>query len=255
MKNSWPIFISIFLFLVPVYSNGSEESGTNDKPAFSFSFSTVALSQYVYAETGDNYHNKPVLQSEIGMETRQGIYASIWHSTGFDDNLSSDGGDEIDYFIGCAGDIGFISVDLGFAYFDSVNLFQGPKDDTFYLYAQLGHTFTVSAGSLTPLVKGNFYINGDDSEVEGGVVMCWGFDYEPPTPSWMSVPTSFRLAYDDGAFGNNAGIISRIGTEVRWVISEHLNITIPSVNLYFPLTTNDERDNEIVVGGGISVSF
>lgn len=195
-------------------------------------------------------------QSEIGVETKWGIYATIWHSTDFDSDPSGDYGDELDYYLGWAGNVGPVSLDVGFSYFDAIELFRGAKDDTFYLYARVGKTFESKTGSYTPFLKGNLYINGRGSEVEGGTVVTAGLEYEPPLPiEWLSLPARFQIGYDDGAFGNDNGFISGFALEANWQVSERFSITAPILQVSIPLTTHDERETEWVIGGGIVFNF
>lgn len=213
--------------------------------------SSRALSSYVFAETGERLHRDPVLQSEIAIDFPLGFYASIWHSTGFDTHFSEDGGDELDYYVGWAGELIGLELDAGASYFDAVDLFRA-SGDTVYLYAEVGKT----CGPVKPFLRGNFYLQPPGSDLEGGMTVAGGLEFEPTLPyERLSVPLRGWIAHDDGTFGGGPGLISRVEAEATWELGEQWSLFLPTASVNIPLTVNDSRRTEWVFGGGIGLSF
>lgn len=110
--------IGFVLALLAVVLSASFVSAEQEK-TFEFSASMDVLSKYVGGLTGAEIYDGFVIQPSVTLaHIPSGIYANIWTSYSPDGGFSSDYGDEIDYTIGIAHQIGSVSFDFYYAFYD-----------------------------------------------------------------------------------------------------------------------------------------
>ena len=96
---------------------------------FKADFSTSWSSKYV-TPGGLVLHDKPVVQSDVSFTHQAtGLYAGFWHSAGLDDDdLQSNSGDEMDWYLGWSRKTDMVDFDVSLTYIDNVDFFESRKD-------------------------------------------------------------------------------------------------------------------------------
>lgn len=101
----------------------AKNSFAQEDRAFGVSTSVSAYSQYVGCLSGEIFHDEFVIQPSITLtHNPSGLYANLWGSYSPDGGFNSDYGDEVDYVVGINQDIGSVSVNAYYAYYNCYKL-------------------------------------------------------------------------------------------------------------------------------------
>ena len=161
----------------------------------SFSANVAMTTDYVFRGISFS-NNEPAIQGGFDAEHTSGVYAGTWGSS-----IDGYGGTEIDYYIGWAGDVGPVGLDLG------VTEYTAPGDSDFD-----GTEFFIGvSGDVGPASLALYYYDADDydgqqtwelsGEVPVGMVTlaaAYGNqDYDSSDYDYWSIGASTEL----GGFG------------------------------------------------------
>ena len=239
------------------------------EPAITVVVKTVLVSQYVILSGMLNY-NKPVIQSDVLITHKSGLYLDVWNSSQvknrsaapmYDDNgnyigkeLASEAnpGNEIDYTLGWGGDIGKgFSFDGGIAYCDLLKLGKpGASEDGIYNYVKVsreviaGYSVQVMMERFS-VIKGSLYSNGNlyslgltRSDVSGDI----------------SIDSSLEVTHDTGVYSAKNGEVLRGRLGLTMKVMEKLNVVF-QLNYYSPLMVRDGFSSKIVSSSGLTYQF
>lgn len=254
MKNVTGVFVlALALFLAPVTVLAEQETSG----AVHLNLGIVAWSQYVRSD-GGVAHRHPVLQTDLYFSLPRGFYFDVWHSAGMEDaNLSSDFADEIDYTAGWSGRLRGLRLDMGFGYYDVHKLLDSPRGDVMELFVNVSRQLDVSmAHNLTPWLKLQRPMPARGDRPNGGTMISAGMDDSWRVRNYLTINHGAGLLYGDGTFDMDQAVIGKYHTELVWSVSKNVAVKLPMLKISSPLTSvSDNRETEVVVGGGFAVHF
>jgi len=228
------------------------------KKDISVTLSSKVYSEYLSSNSGGICHDGPVIQTDMFISLPRGFYFDVWHSAGLNGtDLSSDYGDEIDYTIGWSGKVKGIGLDLGVAYFDLIDLFEAPHGDLIMPYLEFNKGFDISKNHrLTPFVCFKFPYSAKGDELGHGFRTYLGTKHAWQINPKLSFNQKINLLFDDGACGNDSGVLGQYQGGISWQASKQLTLDLISVKAVTPLTSlSDSRETKIVYGAGITYRF
>jgi len=222
----------------------------------SASFSTGFANKYIAFGSGSELYGKAVNQTDFNVAFENGVYVDLWGSKALNaGSWGSNFGDEVDYGIGWAGKIGNgFSLNAGVTYFDEPMAGTFGECDVWYTHVKVSHDLELNGlGTFNAFGAYENYTTMPGTSYEGGNIWSVGLS---KTQSYkdLSVNASEVLIYDEGAFGNDRGLLAKFGLELDWKVTKHVTLVAPSVTFYVPVTVSDSRNNELVVYGGVSVN-
>jgi hypothetical protein len=251
----------VYLALAVISLTGSLSAAeTTNESSWSYEVSTHVWSQYHAASdfggSGAIYHDKPVIQTDLSA-TWSGpldISFGIWHSAGLDDSgLSSDFGDELDYYLNFEKEIGGISLSLYVAYFDTVDLFRTPGD-VVSITPKIGVPVEIGEHKVTPFVQWNTYVPTGQGALAGNLFQL-GVEHGFSVRSY-DISHTMAVAYDDGAFGLENGYIFNYIFTGSFAVSEKFTVEVPMFKFTTPMSDlKDGRGSEVTFGAGVVFSF
>ena len=250
-KERFPVrIINIISFavvlLLPFQAHAEEKS------LVAVTLSSTFASKYLAFGSGAVLYDKPVLQSDLFVEFKNGLYVDLWHSTGFDDAWNNNLGDEVDYGVGWNGSIKNFSISLGCTYFDEPNVFTLGGDDILYTKAFISRQYK----HVGVTVGYENYTTMPDSGFQGGNLYSAGFNKSIPLiKDRLTLNNSIAAVYDDGGFGYDDGFLLRGNIGLSLTVSKHLTLNVSSVNYYIPLSVHDARKTDAVVFVGFKYLF
>jgi hypothetical protein len=240
MKYILALIIGLVLLSTGVHATNSN----------SVAYTTDVLSKYIDTD-GQVYHTKPVIQSELVFSLNRGLYISIWHSAGLD--FKSSLANELKYSLGWSGE-GLMDFDVGIAYDDLNQLFQGPKNDVLVSYIKVGKTLDFGIfGKFKPMIELTSYETNKHSDFEGGFRASSSLEcvFSRGSIDYIYTPT---LLKDNGTFGAKpAWVMSHEFAAVHKI--GNLSLKLPSVSIYTPLSSHSNRKTSVVVGVGTAGNF
>ena len=150
-------------FPVNVMADDTEMAKKSGNHTITIENNTEVLSRFVGYVSGLPVYRRPVAQGSLLLSSNDGPYLKFWWSKG----LTQDGGnkfcDERDYIVGFRRNVGILSVDLSYAYYDLYKLMRSMGDL---------HAFRANIGIpnkyVTPYfaLESTFPVNG--KKPEGG---------------------------------------------------------------------------------------
>lgn len=260
---------ALMCVLVLVAVSTSFAQTTQPKPAeqqtssdYWFNFSSRVVSQYV-GSSGCVASEKPVVQSEATfwfprIKCIPGrAYLDIWHSAGFDSDLSSDYADEIDYTVGWFAEVEKVGIDIGVSYFDSFELFNGRKGDLIRPYFEINRKFDLTEEhSVTPFFKTDFLISAMGYDVAHGVRSRLGVKHAWQINPQFSFNQKACFVFDDGACGLDSGVLGEYQCGFNWKVNDWLSFEPISFRVISPFSSlSDGRETQTVFGCGFSIKF
>lgn len=243
MKTS--IAVTLFIFAA---ARLDAEGKTNNWP--NVTLSSLVANKYLQPGTGDVLHNRPVIQTDLLLSFKNGLYLDLWNSRSLqgkwnDGNL----GNEIDYGLGWDGVVKGLAAHIGFSYYDEPKAFTLGSGDIFYTELRLGKELkwlSVTAGYQN-------YATMPDSGFQGGHLISIGASRAQSLYGDKVVfNASFAGVYDTGTLGTLAGFMLRGNAGVNWNISKCFTFNVVSVNYYVPLT---RRATDAMVMSGLTFRF
>lgn len=203
-------------------------------------------SSYVLMDNAGLFYDDPVIQGDITAAFSNGTYACIWFSTSPDTGWGEDWGDEIDFIVGWAGDIG-----NGFKMNASVFYFYEPEEtfpDIWYPKMTISHElFGWNVG-----LQAGVYMPTDGSE--GGWLVGPMASKTFKVSDKVSIPVTVKFIYDDGGFGGDKGFIPSIKSGIDYSVNESLTLRM-SVAGCTTIGINDARESQLVWSVGTSYKF
>ena len=246
MKNST---LSVIVVLTTLSLGFRAKAAENTGP--SATVSTYIADKYLGFATGNVLSRDPVIQSDIFISWKNGLYIDLWNSRslrGTWDNGSL--GNEVDYIVGWKGMIATnLTLNVTVGYLDEPKAFTLGAGDILYPHAFLTRDFkylSVTAGfeNYTTMPRSGF---------QGGNLISLGVSkYQSLWNSKIGLRASVVGVYDDGTLGSGKGFILRGGTGVDWHITKRLTVNVIGVNWYVPLTPHDKRVANTMVYSGLT---
>lgn len=248
MKKLFILNVIIGLAVLFAVTVMAEVPATDIGP--SVSFRSVVGDKYVCFGSGSLLYNKPVIQSDLFISFNDGLYVDLWDSKSLNSSWENYG-NEIDYGLGWSGKIYGFGLDVGVFYYDEPSGLTFDEKDSWNSHIKISRDLRVCTvyGSL------DNYMVMPDSEVEGGNLCTLGAQKALEVNKLLSAKTYASVAYDDGAYCGDNGLIFHTGGELDWRITKKLTLIVPEVKVYVPLTVQDARENEIVLYSGFSYQF
>jgi len=253
-KGLYCITVAMAYYFVIGESSASEP----ERPLFEINFSTKVLNRYV-GDTGVVAYNRPVSQSDLTItHNPTGIYLDIWQSISLNNaGRSTNFGNEIEYYVGWAGEITGIGVDTGVAYFDLITLFNMPEGDIIQPYIELNKKFAVAEGhTLTPYARAEYGIpaKGNAKEFKGLYVHT-GLKHGWRMSKDVSVIQKAVIIFDDGAYGADRAWVGAYEMSPSYRITEWLSFDLSGKVIGPFSNVADGRKTQFIGGAGFSVNF
>jgi hypothetical protein len=237
---------------------GEHSDSVPRKPLFEVNLSAKVLNQYV-GDTGVVNYNRPVLQNDLTItHVSSGVYLDIWQSISLSrSGVSSNYGNELEYFIGWSGEIFGIGADAGIGYFDLITLFNMPKGDVIQPYIELNKKAELGGHhTLIPYVRVEYGIpaKGNAKEFKGLYVYN-GLKHGWQITEYISVNQKAVIIFDDGAYGADRAWVGAYEISSSYRIIEWLAFDL-SGKVIAPFTkTTDGRKAQFIGSSGFSVTF
>lgn len=224
------------------------EAETNKWP--SITLSSAVANKYLQPGTGDTVHNRPVVQTDLLVTFKNGLYLDLWNSRSLQGKWDDGSlGNEVDYGLGWDGTVEGLTAHIGFVYYDEPKAFTLGAGDIFYTELRLGKEFkwlSVTAGYQS-------YTTMPDSGFQGGHLVSLGVSRTQSLyGDKVSLNASFAGVYDTGTLGTLAGFMFRGNAGINWNINKHFTLNAVSVNYYVPLT---RRLADAMVMSGLTYRF
>lgn len=246
----------VFFLAIPGFSPVRADETEKEERKFSLTLSSQVWSDYVVF-FGRKIHEGPLLQSDAFLQFPYGFSADIWHSAGLNGGgFSSDLADEIDYTLGWGKDFGIFSFNTALSYFDIIELFDGPKEDRMKFKAEAGKSFALGRShSLTPFLRTESVFSANiGAHQSGGTMATIGVQHNATLAPFLQASQSLGFGYDFGIFGLEEGMLWKYSAGLSWRLSKQVSLEVPMLKASGPVTVSD-RDNLVVVGGGVTLRF
>lgn len=220
----------------------------------SVTVSSLVANKYLGFGTGNLLSKDPVIQSDLNISFKNGLYIDLWNSRslkGSWDNGSL--GNEVDYQIGWKVNLATnLNFNIGTAYCDEPNALSFGGGDILYTHAFL----TKDLKYLSVSVGYENFVTMPDSGFRGGNLISLGVSkYQLICKDKIGIRASMAGVYDTGTLGSGKGFILRGNAGIDWNITKRLTFNVAGVNWYAPLTPHDKRIIDAVVYSGFSFKF
>lgn len=227
--------------------------------AFTLTISPEIWSQYLYY--GSIVSEDAVFQTDVYLEHESGFYLGVWWSSGNDTSFSSDGADELDYYVGWSGGVGSVAdhelwLDVGVIYYDLIDLGQF-EDDFVGLYAEVSTDIEISEIALSPFlrVEHQFPVNKTE-DYEGGAIVDLGVRHSWEISEKWTLDQELKIFYDAGIAGLDSGFFLEYGGGLSWQMNDWLVVSPIKVRAVTPMSDIDDgRESELVIGAGATLTF
>ena len=225
---------------------------------FSFRAQSMVRSKYIGPDDGLLFYGDPVVHSNVTLtHNPTGLFLDVWHSTGFNTNLSGDWDDEVDVTLGLNKTFGKASFTFALAYYDDFDLGHGPVNDVVKAGVRIAYEPQKVTSWLTVTLFASytgFFIPDSATTFDGGTVLALGVDTEVKLTERWSIASCSALAWDDGAFGVKPGLLFRHTSTLNLLLNKHVTWNLIEATAYVPLGDRN-MPNHLVWGTGLTVSF
>ena len=233
---------------------------TNNGWESSASLQSVVASKYDSFVMGATLYDKPVIQTDLFVSFRNGLYLDLWNSTPLD-GYNHNYGTEQDFGVGWSGPLSTfglkgsasdVVLNVEVMYFDEPQVGTFGAGDMLYTHVKLSKAFkwvTAFAGYENTAVSPFGSVRGLDVFSVGASKGASFFK------DLVSASTSLALAYNTKAFGLDNGLFIRGNVELDWKLTKRLTVILPSLNCWSPVTVCDRRSFDAVIAAGLSLKF
>lgn len=209
--------------------------------------STVANKSLLFG-TGSVLSSDPVVQTDILLSFKNGIYLDLWNSRSLKGSWNNGSlGNEIDYGIGWKGILtSNLTLNIGVTYFDEPSAFTFGAEDIVYTHAFLTRDFkhlSVVGGfeNYTAMPKSGFH---------GGNLLslgiCKNFSF---CKDRVDLDTSLSGVYDTGTIDSEKGLFLRGNMMLSYKATKHFTLNILSLNYFI------RNRSDLMAATGLTVSF
>jgi hypothetical protein len=215
--------------------------------AMSVTASSSIANKYLNVSTGGVLSEDPVIQTDLLLTHKNGLYVDLWNSTSLNGNWNQgDLGDELDIGIGWNGTGKGLVLHVGVTYLDEPKLFSLGVGDIVYTHVRIGKgfrplTLTFGYENYTPLPESGF---------QGGNLVGLGcsktFSF---CEDKINLNTSLAGVYDTGTLGSETGFFLRGNAGLNWLVTKNFTINAMSISYYI------RRQSDCMVSTGLSWSF
>jgi hypothetical protein len=195
--------------------------------------------------TGECFYDGLVQQTYVDLFWKNGIWAEVWTSTGFDtkDNF----GKELDLIIGKGGKFGKFNYSTDFEYF----FVQGK--DIINLNGEISRNF--AGGLVSPFVRLEFYAPNQKGGLRKGVMESSGIKSDFKISSKINASIKVEARKDSGCFANDSGMVGQGQIKVSFSLNKKWSIT-PEFMGMIPLShRHDGRVADTASGIGLTYKF
>ena len=249
---SWSIGVaSVF-----AQSKAPKEESKPDPQVWFLSGSSLVNSKYVGMD-GAVFHPGEVLQSEITLIHKNGIWIDFWDSIPLTKrNVHPNYGSEQDYTIGYAKSIGDFKLNTFAMYVNVVPLLSLPRGDVLHLSGKISRDAKLSAKqTMTPYVQLHTLLPARGSTPNSGWFAQIGTHQTWMANKKVTAQSNAEVERDSGAVGLSKGFIARFSFSLNVKFGKGITAIVPSWNASTPIVpTNDGRKFESVFGFGFSFS-
>lgn len=227
-----------------------------------WTYTADLFNKYVASTSGINSHDEDVAQTSItAFHVPSGWYANIWGcaATKRPFDKDNDWASETDFTLGKEGKFAGLDYDARLAYWMLADIGNLEDADTLYGSFELSKTYDDLKLfgrdlAITPYAKFNIYtiLSGEKWD---GILVNGGIRSNLKINDFLSLQLGGMLAYHDGIFGVKKDYIYKIDGGLSWKLRENLTLRAPNISYYVPFGNNSNRDNELVIGTGLTFSF
>ena len=248
MKKNIVILATALLVLnrTEAEENLPAAAGNQPKPV-SVTVSSAVANKYLFGGTGGVLSKDPVVQTDLLLTHKNGIYVDLWNSRSLKGKWDDGSlGNEVDYGVGWNGTAKGLTAHVGITYFDEPSAFKLGAGDIVYTHARLGKDFrpfslTLGHENLVTMPDSGFQGGNLFSLTASKSVLFW--------KDRMSVSASIAGVYDTGTLGSDTGFFLRGSTGINWNVSKRLTVNVVSANYFI------RRTSDVMVSSGITWNF
>lgn len=218
-----------------------------------FTLTSTLLSKYV-SPHGHLLSDEPLWQSEFKVTFSSGLFAGITWSTGFDDvNLSSTRADEVDLSLGWTKKLGDLSLTFGASHFNFIELDSLDKD-LVIAWAEAGYSFKVSESqTLTPFLRMEERWRLPDFDWARAMPVA-GLKHARVIAPGFTFNQRVGLMYDSGVPVSGDGLLLQYRVGMSCKLSGACTLE-PYLRVSAPLTIEDDRETQVILGITLSWNF
>lgn len=247
MKKFFAILVAVAIFC----SSAAVWAGEKEKILTGY-INTGIFNKYVCS--GALFHDHAVIQPAVGITYEPlGLYAEAWGSYSPKGGWDSDAGDEIDYTIGWAPEIGGFKFDVGYSYFNLVSL-KNTTGDLHDFYASIA---TPAVYGITPSVTFDFNLPQDRDVLEGGVIYSLNLEAGQKVAGQL-IDIKITAVGHDGAYGAEPELVSSLNLRLAttFAILKNLEVT-PEINFQKRVgkDIDDGGSSKDLIWYGIKVNY
>lgn len=220
-----------------------------------YSLTSNYRSKYVFS-TAANLYDKPVIQTDLFLQTKCGMFLDIWNSVPVDlRKIGENYGTELYATVGWMGKVETFNLFLGVGYEDLYHTLSPEGTDFLIFSAELSRDFTTSHLTLTPFgkIEINFTLDGTTMAVPLSRI---GLRYSYKLSDHLSVGGRMMVVYDPGLVGGDKAFVGNADTALFWKLGKSAALELPFVRYVSPLNrVHDGRKGDMVYGMGLAFNF
>lgn len=175
--------------------------------------------------TGGMFYDGNVQQTYIDLFWKNGTWAEVWTSTGFD--MRDNFGKELDIIVGKDGKLGKLDYSTDAEYF----FVQGK--DVANLNGQISKSF--ADGLISPLVRAEIYFPLQTGGLRKGVMGVVGVKSEFKVIPRAKVSLGAQIRKDSGCFENDSAVVGQGFLRVKFTLGEKFSLT-PGIMGMIPIS-------------------
>jgi len=243
--------IMLVVLVVGLMASVVDAQETN---AVEVSYTVGVVDKYLLPTGGTVYDGRTMMQGDLTVSLPNGLYVSFWGARGFGDLKDDLRGDEVDYIIGWASDVGPCAVDIALVYYDIAPVFKGRMDNIWAPYVKVSSPeYEFGQLAVSPFGRIEVDIPEAGSSFGGGAFFSAGVDSSYVLSDQVVVNYSPSLTYDNGAYDGEknficAQVISLDMTVGPLVVSPNFLLTVP-------LQEDENREVETCFGLSVAGAF
>jgi hypothetical protein len=201
----------------------------------------------------------PVAQLDVTVAFPNDWYVDLWVSAGIGSEFNSNYDDEVDLIVGWGTDLAEdLAFDANLSYIDLISIgeFKDEDFDAFQLELSLTNTYELSeTASVSPYVKTQTLVSPEGDSIPWQTYAYLGVEHEWAFADELTLSQSAYALHDPGIYELDDGLVGVYQGSLSLAMSESVVWRMVMIEAATPITVDDEREAELVVGSGFTVGF
>ena len=219
--------------------------------------------RYLALRVSRSLHDSWLLWTDASFDLPQGFYLGVWHYMGLDDNdLSSNGGDELDPYLGWKGTLAGLDFRLETIYFNLHPVEHWYRGDAWAQSSAVAKKFDLFPDHTLRLEAQVDWLSKADDFSNGALVLLPNATHEWQAPFGIDTlifSQKVWLAWDDGFDGpgnSSDGFFLRYNAGLHWELKPDITLMFPGFTGLLVLTNpHDGRESAVSLNFGLKFSF